>query len=50
MAILKDARREAGIIPAGNPNCVTSIVVFQHKVKTIKDEKTVIFIRDAATL
>lgn len=48
MDILKDAMREAGIIPDDNPNCVTSIVVFQHKVKTIKDEKTVIFIRDAA--
>lgn len=43
-----DAMREAGIIPDDNPNCVTSIVVFQHKVKTIKEEKTVIFIRDAA--
>ena len=48
--IVIDAMKECGIIPEDNPNCLTALAVFQHKVKTIKDEKTVIFIRDAATL
>lgn len=43
-----DAMREAGIISDDNPNCVTSIVVLQHKVKAIRDEKTVIFIHESA--